>query len=64
VEHAALSAMGSQTSPLLACDPVQSGVKIITLLEEVDAEHSALGFAELWGLPLSEESLETVAREV
>jgi hypothetical protein len=34
------------------------------LLEEADAEHSALGFTELWGLPISEESLETVAGEV
>jgi hypothetical protein len=64
MEHAAPSTMGSQTSALLACDPVQGGVKIVALLEGVDAEYSALGFAELWGLPLSEESLETVAREV
>jgi hypothetical protein len=34
------------------------------MLEGVDAEHFALGFAELWGLPFSEESLETVAGEI
>jgi hypothetical protein len=48
----------------LACSPVRPGVKLAELLEGVDAEHFALSLAKLWGLPVGEESLETVAGEI
>ncbi len=48
----------------LACRPIRPGVKIVQLLEGVGAEHFAFSFAKLWGLPLCEESLETVAGEI
>jgi hypothetical protein len=47
-----------------ACRPIRPGVKIEQLLEGVGAEHFAFSFAELWGLPVGEESLETVAGEI
>jgi hypothetical protein len=48
----------------LACRPIRSGVKIGQLLEGVGAEHFAFSFAELWGLPIGKESVETVAGEI
>jgi hypothetical protein len=47
-----------------ACRPIRPGVKIGQLLEGVGAEHFAFSFAELWGLPVGEESVETVAGEI
>jgi hypothetical protein len=47
-----------------ACRPIRPGVKIARLLEEIGAEHFAVSFAELWGLPVGKESMETVAGEI
>jgi hypothetical protein len=47
-----------------ACRPIRPGVKITQLLEGVGAEHFAFSFAELWGLPVGEESVEAVAGEI
>jgi hypothetical protein len=57
--------LGLQTSTgSFACRPIRPGVKIEQLLEGVGAEHFAFSFAELWGLPVGEEPVETVAGEV
>jgi len=47
-----------------ACRPIRPGVKIVHLVEGVGAEHFAFRLAELWGLPVSEESVEAVAGEI
>jgi hypothetical protein len=47
-----------------ACRSRRSGVKIAQLLEGTSAEHFAVSFAELWSLPVGEESVETVAGEI
>jgi hypothetical protein len=48
----------------VACRLIQPGVKMAQLLEGIGAEHFVVSFAELWGLPLGEESVETVAGEI
>jgi hypothetical protein len=48
----------------VACRPVRPGVKIAQLLEGIGAEHFVVSVAELWGLPVGKESMETVAGEV
>jgi hypothetical protein len=48
----------------LACCPIQPGVKILELFEGTGAEHFTFSIAELWGLPIGEESVETVAGEI
>ena len=49
----------------LACCLVQPGVKIAQLfLEGIGAEHCAFNFAELRGVPIGEESVETVAGKI
>jgi hypothetical protein len=47
-----------------ACRPIRPGGKIAQLLEGIGAEYFAISFAELWGLPIGEESVETIAGEV
>ena len=47
-----------------ACRPIRSGVKIAQLLEGIGAKHFAVSFAELWGLSVGEEPVETIAGEV
>jgi hypothetical protein len=48
----------------VACRLIQPGVKIAQLLEGTGAEHFTVSFAELWGLPVGEESMETIANKV
>jgi hypothetical protein len=48
----------------VACGLIQPGVKIAQSLEGIGAEHFVVSFAELWGLPVGKESMETVAGEV
>ena len=48
----------------VACRLIQPSVKIAQLLEGTGAEHFIVSFAELWGLPVGKESMETVAGEV
>jgi hypothetical protein len=48
----------------VACRLIQPGVKIAQLLEGIGAEYFVVSFAELWGLPVGKESMETVAGEV
>jgi len=47
-----------------ACRPIRPGVKIAQQLEGVGAEHFAISFAKLRGLPVGEESVEAVAGEI
>jgi hypothetical protein len=54
----------AQNHHRFACSPVRPDVKIAQLLEGIDAEHCTLNLAELWSLPIGEESLETVAGEI
>ena len=48
----------------VACRLIQPGVKIAQLLEGTGAKHFVVSFAELWGLPVGKESVETVTGEV
>ena len=53
------------TGPVtFACRPIRPGVKIAQLLEGIGAEHFAVSLAELWSLPVGEESVETVEGEI
>jgi hypothetical protein len=47
-----------------ACRPLRPGAKITKLLEGIGAEYIAVSLAELWSLPVGEESVETVAGEI
>jgi hypothetical protein len=47
-----------------ACRSLSPGVKISQLLEGIGAEYIVVGFAKLWGLPVSEELVETVTGEI
>jgi hypothetical protein len=47
-----------------ACRPIRPGGKIAHQLEGIRAEHIVVSLAELWGLPVGEESMETVANKV
>ncbi len=56
---------GRRTNTMsVACRLIQPGVKIAKLLEGIGAEYFVVSFAELWGLPVGKESLETVTGEV
>ena len=56
--------LGAIVPPPVACCALRPDVKIAKLLEGTSAEYFAVSFAELWGLPLGKESLETVAGQV
>jgi len=62
--HASMMRVSLQGRRSLACRPIQPGVKILCPLEGARAEHFAFSVAELWGLPVGEESVETVAGEI
>ncbi len=47
-----------------ACRPLRPGGKIAQQLEGIRAEHLVVSLAELRGLPVGEESVETVANKV
>ena len=47
-----------------ACRLIRPGAKIAQQLEGVGAEHFAISFAELRGLPIGKESVEAVAGEI
>jgi len=58
-------AVSLQDQPVpFACRAIRPGVKIAQQLEGVGAEHFAISFAKLRGLPVGEESVEAVAGEI
>jgi hypothetical protein len=59
-----LQTRASDQTDSFACRPIRQGVKIEQLLEGIGAEHFAVSLAELWGLPVGKESMETVAGEI
>jgi hypothetical protein len=60
----AIASTGHRPAFPFACCSLRPDAKIAELLEDTSAEYFAFSLAELWGLPLGKESLETVTSQV